>query len=432
MPKPPVKTAVARAKVPGGSHVSRAEAVKLLDVKPATLYTYVSRGWIRRMVDGAQRRSLYSLEDIERVKARSSARAAASVAASGAMRYGEPIVPTSVTEVTQEGPRYRNRLAVDLAREGTPFESTAELLWTGRLSDLPRRWRAEPLPPSFLAMARGPWQAAETPDILDLFATSTLALGISKGRPVERATHSASHIADAIQLLQALTGCFGVIAQARQYRPFVAGEGIAEAIVRSAAAGAANAVATIDAALTLCADHELNPATFVARIAASAEVDLHSGIAAAMCTASGAQVAHRCDRIESFLRESADIAALARGLGSDGPSPIARLAFGHPMYRDGDPRGRALLAIVKAHHAEVAEMERVFAFVDLTARRHKLTPRIEFALAALAVALRLPPGSAAGLYAFGRIAGWVAHMNEQGLAGFIIRPRARYTHHAIT
>jgi citrate synthase len=44
----------------------------------------------------------------------------------------------------------------------------------------------------------------------------------------------------------------------------------------------------------------------------------------------------------------------------------------------------------------------------------------------VAFALRLPPGSAAGLFAVGRAAGWIAHALEQRAAGFLLRPRARY------
>lgn len=416
---------------PVSDYVSRADAVRLLGIKPATLYTYVSRGWIRRMVDPGQRRSLYSREDVERIKARSGARAADGMVAAGAMRYGEPIIPTSVTEITADGPRYRNRMALDLARAATPFEATAELLWTGRLADEPRRWRLDPLPRAFLRLTRGFGSEATTPDIHDLFAIAGLSLGMTKGRPAERATDSAAHLADAIQLLQALTGCFGVIADGRAYRAPLQGESIAEAIARSLGLAPEPAtLSTLNAALTLSADHELNPATFVARIAASGEVDLHSCIAAAVCTISGAQIARRCDRIETLLREKSDARQLAAQFDAEAPSNAARLGFGHPMYPQGDPRGRLLLQITKAQLAPTPDLARIHGFIDIAARRHKLLPRIELALATLAIALGLPPGSSAGLYTFGRIAGWVAHMDEQRLAGFIIRPRARYSSHA--
>ena len=45
---------------------------------------------------------------------------------------------------------------------------------------------------------------------------------------------------------------------------------------------------------------------------------------------------------------------------------------------------------------------------------------------ALASALELPPGSAIGLFALGRSAGWIAHAMEQRAAGYMLRPRARY------
>src|SRR5207237_7626602 len=79
--------------------LTRAEAVDILAVKPATLYTYVSRGLIRRLPTPGQKHSLYYREDIERVRARHDARAAEGVIAAPAVRYGEPIVSTSVTEI---------------------------------------------------------------------------------------------------------------------------------------------------------------------------------------------------------------------------------------------------------------------------------------------------------------------------------------------
>ena len=104
----------------GNGLLTRTEALEVLAVKPATLYTYVSRGLIRKLATPGKRASLYYREDVERMRARHDARAPAGVVAASAVRYGEPIVPTSITEITPDGPRYRNRLATHLAMRGAP------------------------------------------------------------------------------------------------------------------------------------------------------------------------------------------------------------------------------------------------------------------------------------------------------------------------
>lgn len=54
------------------------------------------------------------------------------------------------------------------------------------------------------------------------------------------------------------------------------------------------------------------------------------------------------------------------------------------------------------------------------------SPTVDCGLVAVCLALGLPPGSAAALFAVGRAAGWVAHVLEQREQGFLLRPRARY------
>ena len=68
------------------AYVTRDEALALLGVKSATLYTYVSRGWIRRIPGPGRNQSFYLREDVAAVHARGSARAAAGVIAGAAMR----------------------------------------------------------------------------------------------------------------------------------------------------------------------------------------------------------------------------------------------------------------------------------------------------------------------------------------------------------
>jgi citrate synthase len=93
--------------------------------------------------------------------------------------------------------------------------------------------------------------------------------------------------------------------------------------------------------------------------------------------------------------------------------------FGHPLYPGSDPRANALLrafrpALDMAAIATAAE--------DIIGEQ----PNIDFALAVLANALRLPRDAPFILFVVARCAGWLAHALEQVSSGYLIRPRARY------
>ncbi|HSK02954.1 MAG TPA: citrate/2-methylcitrate synthase, partial [Kofleriaceae bacterium] len=66
----------------------------------------------------------------------------------------------------------------------------------------------------------------------------------------------------------------------------------------------------------------------------------------------------------------------------------------------------------------------LLAIVDATPDAR---PTADVGLAAVTAALGAPPSAASGLFAVARSAGWLAHVLEQRAAGFLLRPRARYT-----
>jgi citrate synthase len=53
-------------------------------------------------------------------------------------------------------------------------------------------------------------------------------------------------------------------------------------------------------------------------------------------------------------------------------------------------------------------------------------PAVDLAFAVLSTHLRLPAGSSTVLFVLGRMAGWLAHIDEQLASADGIRPRARY------
>ena len=93
------------AKTPTLDYLTREEALDILQVKRSTLYSYVSRGLIRCIKLNGNAVSHYALEDIKRLRAKSSARAGHGPVAAGAMRWGDPVILSSITAITPDGPR---------------------------------------------------------------------------------------------------------------------------------------------------------------------------------------------------------------------------------------------------------------------------------------------------------------------------------------
>src|SRR5262249_55974596 len=94
--------------------------------------------------------------------------------------------------------------------------------------------------------------------------------------------------------------------------------------------------------------------------------------------------------------------------------------------RSGDPRAVAILDVLGDRYAKSAELEFVLEFAAAAAAATREKPNIDYALAALARVLRLPPGSPLTLFAIGRTIGWIGHAIEQYATGELIRPRAKY------
>jgi citrate synthase len=104
--------------------------------------------------------------------------------------------------------------------------------------------------------------------------------------------------------------------------------------------------------------------------------------------------------------------------------PIA--GFGHPLYPGGDPRAARLLDLLRARYPKSSELAFILAFSEAATSVLRERPNVDFALAALARVLQLPPGSPLALFAIGRSVGWIGHALEQYATGQLIRPRAAY------
>jgi citrate synthase len=407
-------------------YVAREEALEMLGVKPATLYTYVSRGFIRSVrKPGGGKQSLYARSDIEKVKTRSTARIGHGVAAAGAMRWGEPIIPTAITEITAQGPRYRGQYAVALARAGAGYEAVAELLWTGLWFDDAIHWQVLPVPSEICELATHLSRLDHKAHMIEIFTLFTTHLGMRRGTTAGR-MQSTSPLDAARHLIQVMAGCIGFIGPKKAFDAMQDGESIAGCLVRNFGLKASKEnLHAIDSILILLADHELTSSTFSARVASSSGALLHGCVTAALATNGGIEIGRLYDRVDAFLqvKRGESLIDKARLIQEQGGTP---LGFNHPLYPRGDPRADYLLEVARMHSRKNTSVEKLFVFLDSARHEMHLYPRVEMGVAAIALALRLPPGAGCAIFTIARTAGWIAHMLEQRTAGFMLRPRAKF------
>jgi citrate synthase len=99
--------------------------------------------------------------------------------------------------------------------------------------------------------------------------------------------------------------------------------------------------------------------------------------------------------------------------------------FGHPLYPNGDPRAVLLMRLAESSGHEAACRVMRNLRKAGTEILHDL-PNLDFGLAAITRAFRLPDQAPVLLFALGRTIGWIAHAIEEYASGHLIRPRARY------
>jgi citrate synthase len=396
------------------------EAARLLHVSRTTLYAYVSRGHVRSQATaGPSRQRLYSRDDVERLRRRTEARRDPDKAAARSLQWGLPVLESSIAFIDGRRLYYRGHDAVALSRSRSIAE-VASLIWSGRFDDA-----FSPVPPHLAA------------------ATVTRGAPGPKGRTRPTGDKALRFVARAQAVLAS--------ASSRDHAAFALRAGsvphtgwrILDLMTRSAtiahmssptvdqALGQAwglteRGVDLLRSALILCADHELNVSSFTARCVASAGSHPYAVVIAGLAALEGTKHGGISARIESMLddlRRSRDPRAavgarLRRGESIDG--------FGHPLYRDGDPRAIALLDMLHSGYPKSRELAFVLDVVGAAAALTRERPNLDFALVALARVLRLPAGSALTIFAIGRTIGWIGHAIEQYATNQLIRPRAKY------
>ena len=364
-------------------------ACAVLGVKAQTLYAYVSRHQIRAKTDpNDARQSLYAQYDIDNLSRQKRRPRARAEVAQAAIRWGDPVMPTSISEV-RDGTIYLRGQAIEQCADTMSLEQVAA--WLCDVQTV--------ICPTTRTDIDGTTPFARAMKILALDAETAVPMQGRDGQEIAQ---------EAGRMISLITeACLGQSSVGPIHERVGAAwglDGTARDVLRRA--------------LVLLSDHELNPSTFAVRVCASTGGSLAAALLAGMATLSGpkhggvaslansALLAALQGRFDVFLEDNAQHDPYVYG-------------FGHPLYPEGDPRAVHLLRQIPRDSPSKMAVRHI-------SERIACAPNIDAALAVFTAQFGSPPDAATTIFSIGRAAGWVAHAIEQVQSGTIIRPRAKY------
>jgi 2-methylcitrate synthase len=190
------------------------------------------------------------------------------------------------------------------------------------------------------------------------------------------------------------------------------------------------ATKTLDVALILHADHELNASTFAARVIAATLSDIHSAITGAIGALKGPLHGGANEAVMRLLlaidKEGADPVDYVRNMLAEKQKVSG---FGHRVYKTEDPRATHLRKMSEqlgkdSGQSRWYDMSRA---IELYVNREKkLNANVDFYSASTYSTLGIDIDLFTPIFAVSRIAGWAAHVIEQLDDNRLIRPRADY------
>ena len=190
------------------------------------------------------------------------------------------------------------------------------------------------------------------------------------------------------------------------------------------------ATKTLDIALILHADHELNASTFAARVIAATLSDIHSAVTGAIGALKGP--------LHGGANEA--VMRMLYAINDAGADPVeyvrAMLAakkkvsgFGHRVYKTEDPRATHLRRMSE----QLAKDSGVTKWYDWSRQielfinaETPLNANVDFYSASTYTTLGIDVDLFTPIFAVSRISGWAAHVIEQLDDNRLIRPRAEY------
>ena len=176
------------------------------------------------------------------------------------------------------------------------------------------------------------------------------------------------------------------------------------------------------------ADRELSASTFAARVCASTLTDIYSCVTAAVGALKGSLHggANECvfDMLKEIREEGDCQAYLDRKLASHEKI----MGFGHRVYKTQDPREKYLRQMAKDLTQELRMRSGISFQRKLKPMKHAkhLIPNVDFIRLRFTMCWALTASIYTLIFAMSRVAGWIAHIQEQRKNNKLIRPRSNY------
>jgi citrate synthase len=192
---------------------------------------------------------------------------------------------------------------------------------------------------------------------------------------------------------------------------------------------------TMDVALILHAEHQMNASTFSARVTGSSLADPYAVASAAVGTLSGPLHGGANEEVLKQLREIPSAKpSVVRAWAEDRLARKEKISgFGHREYKVKDPRATILqklsTRVFEKHGStplyDVAtELERQMA--ELVGHKG-IYPNVDFYSGILYEKMGIPVDLFTPIFAIARIAGWLSHLLEQLENNRIFRPSQVWT-----
>jgi citrate synthase len=187
---------------------------------------------------------------------------------------------------------------------------------------------------------------------------------------------------------------------------------------------------SLDIALILHADHELNASTFAARVAAGTLTDIHSAIVAAIGTLKGPLHGGANQEVIKMLIKIDKLENVQPFISKMFEEHKKVMGFGHRVYKTEDPRASHLRKMSeelgkRTNELKWFQMSRKIE--EMVLHDKQLNANVDFYSASVYYMLGIPTDLFTPIFAVSRMAGWAAHVLEQYENNRLIRPRAEYT-----